>query len=964
MPKRSTVLALALGSFAAAPLAAEPRLLRVDDVFAIRDVADPRVSPDGRWVAYTVTAPDLREDSSDADIYLAPFAGGPALRLTASKKSETSPRFSPDGRWIAFLSAREGKKTQVWLLDREGGDPVKLTDFKSSVSSLAWSPDGTRLALVVPDVDPDDPDADGDESDKKPKTRKPIVIRRLQFKRDGEGYLREVRSHIHVFDVQKKTSFQLTSGGYDDGQPAWSPDGRWIAFSSNRTSDPDANQNSDVFLVAALPDERPRALTTSEGSDRAPVFSPDGRWVAYLAGGDPADIWYAPHHLAVVPVGGGPATALTASLDRDVSSPRFSPDGRWVLFLLEDGGNSHLARVPVGGGAVERIVGGERDVVGYDISPSGAVAVLASDPQQPPEVSAVAGAGLRRITTVNDELLKGIRLGRVERFRAKSADGTPIDGFLTHPPDAPQGRRLPAVLRIHGGPVSQFSTRFSFEWQLLAAHGYAVIAANPRGSSGYGRAFSRAIWADWGNKDFEDVMAAVDHVIAMGVADEGRLGVGGWSYGGILTDNVVTKTGRFKAAISGASEANYLANYGTDHYQYVWEKELGLPWKNTDLWIKLSPWFAVERITTPMLLMGGADDMNVPLLNSEQLYQALRRLGRETELVIYPGQNHGIRKPSYVKDRYERYLAWYDRFLKPAPAVAAAPPEARSLLGVELRAPELLPERRRALEENLAKATADFVKDPDSTDAIIWLGRRTAYLGRFREAVDIYTRGIAKHPDDVRLYRHRGHRFITLRRLDEAVADLQKAAELIETRRIPDEVEPDGDPNPQNVPTSTSHFNVYYHLGLAHYLKGDYGKALAAYRECMKYSTKSDDRLVATSDWLYMTLRRLGRDREAAEVLRPITGELKVIENHAYWNRLLMYKGEKRADDLLGPQEDPVQLATYGYGVGNWYLYNGQREKAREIFERIVRGPGWQAFGFIAAEAELARMRASAPSLP
>jgi dipeptidyl aminopeptidase/acylaminoacyl peptidase/tetratricopeptide (TPR) repeat protein len=966
MPDRSIALPLALSCLIAGPLAAaEPRPLKVDDVLAIREVADPRLSPDGRWVAYTVTTPDVKEDQSDADIYMAPFAGGPAVRLTASKKSETSPRFSPDGRSLAFLSSREGKKTQVWLLNREGGDPVKLTDFKSSVSSLAWSPDGTRLALVVSDVDPDDPDGDGEDAGSKPKTRKPIVIRRLQFKRDGEGYLREVRNHIHVFDVQKKTSFQLTSGAFDDSQPAWSPDGKWIAFSSNRTSDPDANQNSDIFLVAARQGEVPRALTTTESSDRSPVFSPDGRWVAYLQGGDPGDIWYAPHHLALVPVTGGPPTALTAALDRDVSSPRFSPDGKWVLFLLEDGGNSHLARVAVAGGAVERIVVGERDVIGYDVSPSGAIAVLESRPQAPPEISAVTGGELRRITTVNDELLSGIKLGRVERFKAKSADGTMIDGFLTYPPDAPQGRKLPAILRIHGGPVSQFSTRFSLEWQLLAAHGYAVIAANPRGSSGYGRAFSRAIWADWGNKDFEDVMAAVDHVIAMGVADPDRLGVGGWSYGGILTDNVITKTGRFKAAISGASESNYLANYGTDHYQYVWEKELGLPWRNTELWVKLSPWFAVDKITTPTLLMGGSDDMNVPLLNSEQLYQALRRLGRETELVIYPGQNHGIRKPSYVKDRYERYLAWYDRFLKPETATSsAAPPEARSLLGAELRPPELTPERRRALEANLAKATADFVKDPDSADAIIWLGRRTAYLGRFREAVDVFTRGIAKHPDDIRLYRHRGHRYITLRQLDQAVADLQKAAQLIETRHIPDEVEPDGDPNAQNVPTSTSHFNIYYHLGLAHYLKGDFEKALAAYRECLKYSTKSDDRLVATSDWLYMTLRRLGREREAAEVLRPISKDLKVVDNHAYWNRLLMYKGEKTPEDLLGPQEDPVQLATYGYGVGNWYLYNGQREKAREVFERIVRGPGWPAFGFIAAEAELARTPGSAASRP
>ena len=595
----------------------------------------------------------------------------------------------------------------------------------------------------------------------------------------------------------------------------------------------------------------------------------------------------------------------------------------------------------------------------FDLAPSGEVVVLESRPQQPFEVSLVTGAsGLRRLTAVNDEFLSGIQLAPVERFRARSADGTMVDGFLTRPPHAAAGEKPPAVLRIHGGPVLQYSTEWNLEWQLLAAHGYVVIAANPRGSSGYGRDFSRAIWADWGNKDYDDVMAAVDHAVAAGLADPARLGVGGWSYGGILTNYVITKTGRFKAAISGASEVNYLSNYGTDHYQYEWETELGLPWRETDAWVRLSPWFQVEKVTTPTLFLCGAADMNVPLLNSEQFFQALKRLGRETELVIYPGEDHEIDTPSYMKDRFERYLAWYDRFLRPE-AASAPPPgseaEATSLLGRPLFPPPIADARRETLEQNLARATADFVKSPDAADTIIWLGRRTAYLGRFREAIAIFSRGIEKHPEEIRLYRHRGHRYITVRELDKAITDLSRAAALIAEKSIPDAVEPDGDPNPQNVPTSTSHFNIYYHLGLAHYLKGDFAKAESAYRECLRYSQGSPDRLVATSDWLYMTLRRLGRDDEARQVLIPITGELKIIENHAYWNRLLMYKGEKTPEELLGPRPDGVELATYGYGVGHWYLVSGQKAKAKEVFERVVAGAQWPAFGFIAAEAELAR---------
>ena len=300
--------------------------------------------------------------------------------------------------------------------------------------------------------------------------------------------------------------------------------------------------------------------------------------------------------------------------------------------------------------------------------------------------------------------------------------------------------------------------------------------------------------------------------------------------------------------------------------------------------------------------------------------------------------------------------------LAPVPALAATPTppcgaEAVSVTGKALPPLPIAADRRPVLEANLARAAAEFAARTDDADAIIWLGRRTAYLNCFREAIAIFSRGIERHPEDIRLYRHRGHRYVTLREFDKAVADLEKAARLIEEKRLPDQVEPDGDPNPQNVPTSTSHFNVYYHLGLARYLQGDFEGATRAYRECMKYSQRSDDRLVATSDWLYMTLRRRGQAEEAAAVLVPITAKLEVLENKAYWNRLLMYKGEKRPEELLGPKDDPVDLATYGYGVANWHLYNGERERAREIFEKVVAGPQWNAFGYVAAEVELARLK-------
>jgi tetratricopeptide (TPR) repeat protein len=450
-------------------------------------------------------------------------------------------------------------------------------------------------------------------------------------------------------------------------------------------------------------------------------------------------------------------------------------------------------------------------------------------------------------------------------------------------------------------------------------------------------------------------MAAVDHAVKAGVADPDRLGVGGWSYGGILTDYVISKTTRFKAAVSGASIANYLAGYGTDHYQWEYEVELGLPWKARDLWLSLSsPFFDVERVATPTLFLCGALDMNVPLLNSEQLYQALRRVGRvETELVIYPGQWHGIETPSYRKDRWERYLAWYDRFLRPGAFAEGRMPEATSLLGQPLYAPELPAETRTRLEEGLAKATAELLREPDSAGAAIALGRRYSSLGQYREAIAVYTRALAKHPKDARLYRHRGHRYITVRELDKAVADLERAAQLVEGR--PDEPEPDSDPS--RPPSTTLQFSVFYHLGLARYLKGDFAGAEKAYRSCLERARGSDDRLVSVTDWLYMTLRRLGREDDAKRLLEPIHPGLAVTEDASYLNRLLLYKGFYTPEDVLRAGGDPLTRETYGYAIGNFYLYNGRKDEARAAFERVVAGPYWPAFGHVAAEADLARLK-------
>jgi dipeptidyl aminopeptidase/acylaminoacyl peptidase len=367
-----------------------------------------------------------------------------------------------------------------------------------------------------------------------------------------------------------------------------------------------------------------------------------------------------------VPADGGAARVVTPELDRWVREPRWSEDGRSVLVLLEDDRNVHLARIPAEGGPAERIVTGRRVISGLATGPGGRVAIVASTPDAPAEVFAVEpGGALRALSHQNDAWLADVSLAQVDEISFKSRDGTPINGFLVKPPGWTEGRRYPTLLRIHGGPVDQVENDFDEQWQWLASRGYVVVSANPRGSSGRGERFASAIYADWGHKDAEDVLAAVDYAVRAGIADPDHLGVGGWSYGAMLTNYVIAQDHRFKAAISGAGIANIFAGYGTDEYVREYEAELGLPWQRTAAWSKVSfPFLHADRIVTPTLFLCGDRDFNVPLQNSEQMYQALRSLGRETRLVIYPGEYHTIRRPSFVRDRLQRYVEWYDRFLK------------------------------------------------------------------------------------------------------------------------------------------------------------------------------------------------------------------------------------------------------------------------------------------------------------
>lgn len=655
-----------LATLPAVVLAQSTHPLTVSDWTALKTVGAPRLSPDGKQVAYTVASADLKKDRNVTRIWMSPTGGGDPIPMTGAGMPGSNPKWSPDGKHLGFTAARNGGETQVWTLNRLGGEAEQRTEVKQGVENFEWSPDGGRLLLTVMDPKPDKPKADS----AKPENPDPVVIDRLQFKRDNTGYLDRRRTHLYVFDLAGKKLTQITSGDFDDSDPAWSPDGKLVVFSSNRTAEPDNNRNSDLWIVAADNADTGRTLrrlTTNPGSDESPAWSPDGRAIVYVTVVDVPAMWYATQHLAVIPAAGGTPALPTKSLDRNVSAPRYSADGKDILFLLEDSGESHVAKVAAGGGPVSRITGGLRSVSSFDAASDGRIAARIAEPTFPGEVFILGpAASLTRLTHANDSLLGAWKLAQVENIHFKSRDGTDIEGFLYYPVGYERGLRYPTLLRIHGGPVSQYEAVFNFEAQLFAASGYAVVTVNPRGSSGYGQAFSQAIFADWGNKDFEDVMAGVDYAIAKGVADSTRLGVGGWSYGGILTNYVITKTTRFKGATSGASEAHIISNYGHDHYQLEYEQELGLPWENRAAYEKLSSFNDVAKIVTPTLWIGGAEDWNVPILNSEQMYQAMKRLGRETQLVVYPGEHHGLVRLSFQKDRLERYLAWFGKYVKGA----------------------------------------------------------------------------------------------------------------------------------------------------------------------------------------------------------------------------------------------------------------------------------------------------------
>jgi dipeptidyl aminopeptidase/acylaminoacyl peptidase len=650
--------------------------MRPEDVYALTSVGDPRLSPDGRRVAYVVSRIDREANAYRTAIWVAPLDGsGEPRQFTSGERSDHSPRWSPDGRRLAFVSNRDGddeKKAhgELYVMPANGGEARRLTDGKESVESIAWSPDSQRIAFARRVRD----EAYEEEDDRR---RPPRRFDRLYFKLDSVGWTGDRRKHLFVVGLDGGDERQLTDGDCENDEPAWSSDGSRIVFASMR------GERWDVEFVAALYElevdaggGEPRRLTQPDESAGSAAFSADGSLIAYVH--TPED-GTSPHHsqIAVMRSDGSERRVLTSSLDRQCAPFPLGREPAWdgdrVVFAVEDGGNVHLYSVPGdGSGGPELLVGGEQSTGLYDVV-DGELVYTASTHDRPHELFARG----ERMTSVCDDFVEGHQLAEVERFTAASADGTEVDAWLVRPPGFDEGRRYPVLLTIHGGPFAQYGTGFFDEVQVYAGGGYCVLFSNPRGGSGYSEDWGRAIRGPggdagpgWGTVDYEDLMGVVDTALErFAFLDANRLGVLGGSYGGFMTSWIVGHSKRFKAALSERAVNHLVSAFGSSDIFWIFERQFGGPMcENVEEWLRMSPATYAREIETPLLVVHSENDLRCNIEQGEHLFTLLRLLGKEVELLRFPAESHELSRsgsPVHRVQRFEAVLDWFGRYLDP-----------------------------------------------------------------------------------------------------------------------------------------------------------------------------------------------------------------------------------------------------------------------------------------------------------
>jgi dipeptidyl aminopeptidase/acylaminoacyl peptidase len=673
----ATLLSLATQALGA-PAEGPSRRFEPRDLFALEQAMDPQIRPDGLAVAYVRASEDIMTDNARRSIWLVDVNTGAQTPLSAGPGAAFAPRWSPDGGRLAYVSTAEGKP-QLYVRWMATGVTARVTDLPAAPGDLAWSPDGRTIAFSM--LTEDDPPTLGSPITKPEgaKWADPlVVVDTVNYRADGEGYLKPGFSHIYIVPADGGAPRQLTFGASNErGDMAWTPDGRSLIFSANRSKDwalqPD---ESDLFEVSIASGALTQ-LTHRFGPNQEPQVSPKGDKIAYV-GFDDRHRGYENVKLYVMDRDGGGAHAITEGLDRSVDEPRWAADGKSLFFLYIDHGVTKAARVSLDGHVQDLAAGmsglePDRPYSGgeYSVAPNGRIAFTQGGPYQPGDVAVVEGGAVRRLTHLDDGLFAGKALGQVSSLKVNSAfDGKPIDAWMMTPPDFDPARKYPLILEIHGGPFASYGPVFASELQLYAAAGYVVVYGNPRGSTSYGFDFADQINDNYPSHDFDDLMSVVDAAIAKGSVDPNNLFVTGGSGGGLLTAWTVGKTGRFKAAASQKPVINWTSEVLTDDAYVNQTKDWFSknPWEDQARYWARSPLSLVGNVTTPTLMIVGSEDRRTPSSEAEQFYQALKLRGVPTAMIRVPGASHQslAERPSQEAAEASAILAWFARYRSPA----------------------------------------------------------------------------------------------------------------------------------------------------------------------------------------------------------------------------------------------------------------------------------------------------------
>ncbi len=649
------------------------RKITVEDLRRFKFVSDPQVSPDGERIAFVLSTIDYDRDAYERHIWMADKASGEVQQFTHGPGSDTYPRWAPDGSRLLFLSRGrdpEKKKPQLWVIPRSGGEARLAAEVEEGVSKPVWAPDSRRVLFLSKVWTEGKP-----ETDVK-------VIKRIKYKLNGVGTFEGRRTHLFTARVGGRPR-QLTEGEFDVEAAKWSPSGRSIAFTANMDEDADLSRVRDIFTISSKGGE-PQKLTEGKHVITDLSWSPDGGLLAFIGHDKPKglainlDLW-------VMPSGGGEMRNLTEGFDRSlgmgvgsdlrVATPNpgavWSHDGDSIYFLTASIPHANIYKVDLDGGAVEEVIGG-RTIDGFSLSGDDSViAFNAMDATHPAELWIKDREGERRVTHFNDRLLRRLKLSTPEHFTFRNSLGEEIDGWIMRPPDYREGERYPAVLEIHGGPRGVYGDAIYHEFHLLTAEGYVVLYTNPRGSAGYGEDYARTVMGHYGECDYEDLMAFMDEALRrFSFIDESRLGVTGGSYGGYMTNWIVSHTDRFRAAVTFRSICNWVSKFGCSDIGYMQPESIaGDPdyFEHMEKHLAKSPLRYAKNVKTPTLIIHSENDLRCPMEQAEQWFVALKLQGVPTELVRFPDENHELSrsgKPKHREERLRHMLRWFERWLK------------------------------------------------------------------------------------------------------------------------------------------------------------------------------------------------------------------------------------------------------------------------------------------------------------